>query len=288
MSKIFGFFLFSALALSTGCAMIKKLTCNANVAQHNAQNDVKEGRTDQPGIRSGDSCDGEYSKSQFAQDYNRAYEDAVKSTCINENAAKVGFADGESGNNERPQLKQFTSCAKLKNYRQLESIYQAEFLKAYCSDSRAKKLGDESGTKMENPNFEQKFSSCDTNQKNKLSSIYESSYKTSYNQAVKNKTDEFIKNTGTAGFTFEGRAYSASCRVVPDKGSLQVTVNNPHPQKTLVQGNWKFTYYDKGLQRLMDDTSQEAVLLINSNPKTFAKFTMPRDAEFCRAEFIGQ
>ncbi|MFN7728410.1 MAG: hypothetical protein ACK5P7_04580 [Bdellovibrio sp.] len=36
---------------------------------------------------------------------------------------------------------------------------------------------------------------------------------------------------------------------------------------------------------MMDDTSQEAVLLNDGNAKTSNKMTLPRDAEFCRAEF---
>lgn len=281
------FFFVSSLVLSS-CAYIQKLSCNSGVASRNAQSDVKEGRLDQPASKGGDSCEGEYTKSQFVNDYKKAYDEAVRGTCVLENAIKAGATDGDAGLTDKPQIKQFSSCAKMQNQKQLEAGYNKEFIKAYCSDSRGTKMGAEAGSKMEASSFEQKFASCDSSRKNQLITVYDASYKAKYAQAVKEKTEEFVRTNGTSSFVFQGRSYSASCRVAADRGSLQITVANPHPQQALLQGQWKFTYYDKGFQRLMDDTSQEAVLLTNGNPKSFSKMTMPRDAEFCRAEFLGQ
>lgn len=288
MKKLSLVFLFVSSFVLPSCAYIQKLSCNSGVASRNAQADVKEGRLDQPGSKGGDSCEGEYTKSQFVNDYKKAYDEAVRGTCVLENAIKAGAVDGDAGLTDKPQIKQFSSCAKMQNQKQLEAGYNKEFIKAYCSDSRGTKMGAEAGSKMGTSSFEQKFASCDSSRKNQLISVYDASYKAKYSQAVKEKTEEFVRTNGTSSFVFQDRSYSASCRVAVDKGSLQITVANPHPQQTLLQGQWKFTYYDKGFQRLMDDTSQEAVLLTNGNPKSFSKMTMPRDAEFCRAEFLGQ
>ncbi|MFN7728408.1 MAG: hypothetical protein ACK5P7_04570 [Bdellovibrio sp.] len=107
------FLLFAGIVfLQTGCAMIKKLTCNEGVATRNAESDVKNGSTDQPGIRGGESCDGEYGRSQFESDYRRAYADTVKKTRIAENAVKAEAAEGDAGATVKPQFKQFKSCKK--------------------------------------------------------------------------------------------------------------------------------------------------------------------------------
>lgn len=273
-----------AMVFQPGCAMIKKLTCNEGVAKRNAEDDVKNGRTDQPGVRSGESCDGEYGRSQFETDYRRAYSEAVKATCVGTNGSKAGSADGEAGATDKPQFKQFKACEKMPSYKSIEANYNREYSTAFCSEKRAVRLAQDVAGKMEASNFNDTFASCEAGRRS-LQSAYDSAYKAKYAEAVKARTDEFVRNTGTSSFLFQNRPYTASCRIVPDKSQLQVTVGNPHQAQALLQGQWKYTYYDKSFQRLMDDTTQEAVLLSNGNPKTFSKMTLPRDAEFCRAEF---
>lgn len=286
--KLFKISLFvSVVTLIAGCGLIQKLTCNTSNAARSAQEDVKNGQTSQPGKAKGDSCEGEYTKQHYKEDYQRAYSQAVIDTCTAANAVTAGQADGLDGSTTKNRWKQFLSCEKSSLIKQFENSYNAEFTKAFCSEGRAVKLATEVDAKLEVMNFDAVFGTCPGN-KNALKTTYEKSYQSSYDKAMIDKTNQFVQSTGTSNFNFAGRPYSASCRVASDKSNITVVVNNPHPQQALVQGVWKHTYYDKSFNRILEDTSAEALMLSQANPKSFIKMTMPRDTQFCRSEFTMQ
>ena len=57
--------------------------------------------------------------------------------------------------------------------------------------------------------------------------------------------------------------------------------------QVLIQGNWKVIYYNGDFAKITEDKTTEAVLITGNNRKSFQKLTLPRDATFCRAEYVG-
>jgi hypothetical protein len=75
--------------------------------------------------------------------------------------------------------------------------------------------------------------------------------------------------------------------VAGDRSFVQIDVDNAYPEQVLIQGNWKVIYYNNDFAKITEDKTTEAVLITGNNRKSFQKLTLPRDATFCRAEFVG-
>ncbi|MFN7728409.1 MAG: hypothetical protein ACK5P7_04575 [Bdellovibrio sp.] len=121
----------------------------------------------------------------------------------------------------------------MASYKSLVASYQREYSRTRCSEKRAVLAAEDLAGKMEASNFEATFASCESSHKS-LQAAYDSVCKARYGQAAKEKTEEFVCNTGTSSFLFQNRPYTASCRILSGKGQLQVTVSNPHAAQVLL------------------------------------------------------
>lgn len=101
------------------------------------------------------------------------------------------------------------------------------------------------------------------------------------------KAAEFAKSTGTSSFFYQHRPHSASCNVAQDRSAVQVIVENPYTETLMLQGNWRLQYYNQDFQKITEDQMPEALLIGAKARKSFQKLTLPRDASYCRAEYVG-
>jgi hypothetical protein len=101
------------------------------------------------------------------------------------------------------------------------------------------------------------------------------------------KAAEFQRYTATASFLYLNRSYTSVCAISSDRSFVQVDVENRYPEQVLLRGNWRVQYYNNDFAKITEDRTLEAVLITGHNKKSFQKMTLPRDAAFCRAEYVG-
>lgn len=278
--------LVSALMLTGSCAMIQKLTCNANNAKSSGARDATNGSINMPGLKSGDSCEGEYTGSQFQADYRQGFEEKKNQICKMDEVTKLTQAGVDSGLTKTEVEKKIGACVTMSSYASLKNNMERVYMNGFCSAARAEKIGNKHGSDLAEKSFEQNFAGCEAKW-SMLKPAYEQAYNKASVQAHKNKQDLFVKNTGTSTFVLDQKNLSASCIIPVDQSMVKVTVNNPNPSQTLVQGQWNYQYFDKDFAKIADDSGVDAVLLSPQSNKSFTKMTLPRNASFCRAEFAG-
>lgn len=101
------------------------------------------------------------------------------------------------------------------------------------------------------------------------------------------KLDDFNRTVATTAFPFQLRNYISRCSIGGGGGFVQVDVENSYPEQVLIQGNWRVIYYNNDFAKITEDRTTEAVLITGNNRKSFQKMTLPRDAAYCRAEYVG-
>lgn len=278
--------LISALMLTGSCAMIQKLTCNANNAKSSGARDATNGNLNMPGLKSGDSCEGEYTGSQFQADYRQGFEEKKNQICQMGEITKIAQAGVDAGLSKADVEKKMGACVIMSSYASLKNNMECVYMNGFCSSARAEKIGNRHGSEMSDKSFEANFAGCEAKWSS-LKPSYEQAYAKALAQAHKNKQDLFVKNTGTSSFMLDQKNLSASCIIPTDQSMVKVIVNNPNPSQTLVQGQWNYQYFDKYFSKIADDSGVDAVLLSPQSNKSFIKMTLPRNASFCRAEFAG-
>ncbi len=337
----------------SSCAMLTRYRCNKEYAAKKGMEDADKGQTSMPSRLEGNSCDGEYSASDFSKDYNYGFMMKKNEICQVTEAAKFGRADGENGDSNRSSKARLGICKDVASIKKLEGTYEAEFKKSYCAPARATKLGNARAAAWQISDFETAFSDCKTN-----TSTLARAYKTAYDDTMRSnctvataeksavdeanarrdgaaararlqncttnketalaafdkafqenqariakadaeaaaaaaaqaraaKVNEFLRTTATSVFPFQLRSYVSRCSVANDRSYVSVEVENQYPEQVLIQGNWKFQYYNTDFAKITEDRTVEAVLLTANNKKSFQKLTLPKDATFCRAELIS-
>ena len=349
--------LFSCAAVAvlhlSSCAALMRYKCNKEYAAKKGMEDADRGQTSMPQRLEGNSCDGEYSASDFSKDYNYGFMMKKNEICQVTEAAKFGRNDGEAGASNRPTKSRLGICADTASVKKLEATYEAEFKKAYCAPARATKLGSARAASWQVSDFETAFSDCKTGV-----AALSNAYKVAYNDTMKSnctveaamkmgvdeanarrdgaagparfnncttnkeaalaafaksfeenkarvakadaeaaakaaaearaaKVAEFQRNTATSTFPFQLRNYISRCNVADDKSYVRVEVENQYPEQVLIQGNWKLQYYNNDFAKITEDKTTEAVLITGNNKKMFQKLTLPKDATFCRADYVG-
>jgi hypothetical protein len=338
----------SALALFPSCALLR-YKCNREYAAKKGMDDAANARTAMPGRLEGNSCDGDYSASDYSKDYNYGFQQKKNEICAPATAATWGRADGEAGADGKPQKAKLGMCEDNRLY----VLYDTEFKKSFCAPARAKTIATARANSWQPADFETAFHDCGKNNK-VLRTAYMSAFKdtvanlctldnakksgdgeaaarrapdgvrghliTCENKddllpafdaafaarkaamdkadadaaaaaaaaARQRAVDDFMRTTATAYFPFQLRNYTSRCSVSSDKSYVTVEVENVYPDPVTIQGNWKVMYFNNDFGKITEDRDQEALLVTGNNRKTFQKMTLPRDAVFCRAEFIGQ
>jgi len=271
---------------TSSCALVQKLTCNSGTARNQGMQDASKGFTNQPGLESAKSCEGaEYNPKQYASDYQAGYEEQKNQMCQVNEVTKVANQDGLNAVSKDEAKKKYSTCQKNANYKSLMLAYDKSYQERFCSDERSKKIAQTDGAALAQMQAPTVFAGCSNT--SSLMKTYNLEYQAARKIALKNKEDEFIKNTGTTNFVYNQKSLSSICNINADQSQVTVTVNNPTADKILLQGNWNYHYFDKTFNKLTQDSGQEAVLLTPQSAKSFSKMTLPRDARFCRAEFAG-
>lgn len=275
------------LSVLTSCSYLQKLTCNTDNAKKRGETDASQGLANKPGLQSAKSCDGaEYTASQFEQDYTFAFNQKRALVCTPAEGAKYGKEDGTNADVSKKQMAKLQYCQGLNLFTRIQDSYNNEFNKAYCSDARAAKLGTTEGSAMANESFETSFSICNQKQMKTLKTAYSHNYQEGLKLAKKKQIEDFLKTTSTANFQVNQNALTSSCRINNDRSVAIVEVANKAPSEILLKGDWKFEYYNQKFEKITEDNYREALLITANNKKQFNKMTLPKEADFCRAEFV--
>lgn len=278
--------LVTVLSITGSCAMIQKLTCNSNNAKSQGARDASAGSINMPGLNSGNSCEGEYTGTQYQADYRKGFEEKRNEICQMPAVTKMAQDGVNAGLTQADVEKKIGACVTLSTYNSLKANLTRTYMNGFCAVARAEAIGLKHGSDMANKSFETTFAGCEAKFMT-LKPAYDQAYAKGLAQAHKNKQDLFVKNTGTSTFVLDQKNLSASCMIPADQSMVKVTVNNPNASQTLVQGQWNYQYYDKDFAKIADDSGVDAVLLSPQSNKSFTKMTLPRNASFCRAEFAG-
>ena len=276
-----------AILLSVeSCSYLQKLSCNTNNAQKRGENDATLGLASKPGLQSGKSCEGEYTAAQFEADYTSAFNLKKAQICTPATALTFGKEDGLNADTNKKQLAKFEYCKGMNLYTKIQDSYNAEFNKAYCSDDRAAKLGSNEGTKLASNSFETSFTLCSQKQMKHLKVAYTKNYQEGLKTAKTKQINDFISTKSTANFNVNQNKLSSLCKINSDKSAAVVDVTNQAANELLLQGDWKFEYYNLNFEKITEDNYREALLINANNSKQFNKMTLPKTAEYCRAEFV--
>lgn len=228
-----------------------------------------------------------------------AYDGAFKKTyCSTGRAAKAGIARAQAW--QAADLSGFADCGTAVKKPYMDAYNST--LADNCSVAEAQRLGvAEATAKRPMGEGNARLSIC----KNKTALVehFEKAYVTTQERVGKEeaarvaaeqerlraeKAAAFHANTATSAFPYQLRSYVSRCQVAGDRSYVQVEVENRYPEQVLIQGNWKVLYYNGDFNKITEDRTTEAVLVTGNNKKTFQKLTLPRDAAYCRAEFVGQ
>ncbi|MCO5142259.1 MAG: hypothetical protein M9962_04120 [Oligoflexia bacterium] len=166
--------------LFTSCAALTRYKCNREYAVKKGMEDADAGRLSQPSRTEGSSCEGDYSGATFSKDYLYGFQQKKNEICQITMASQLGKTDGEQGNTNKPNKGKLSLCVDLKNSQKLQSAYDKEFQKSYCSASRASNLGSARAQAWQEEDFSTAFADC-SNQSS-LRSSYLSGYKKSLSE----------------------------------------------------------------------------------------------------------
>lgn len=197
----------------------------------------------------------------------------------------------------------FASCGNASSLkRTFDESYKRKF-RENCSTLGAAKFGeDEARANREMHEGQEKMRMCEAVGGGNFVLAFESSYlatKAKLSQEQKEReaqeqerirqvrVQEFLANVATTNFFFANKSLISKCTVAADRSYIQTEVENRYPEQVLVQGKWRIQYYGADFQKITEDQTVEAVLITPQNKKTFQKMTLPRDAAYCRAEYLG-
>lgn len=191
--------------------------------------------------------------------YTDAYKKGVLSFCTIDQAEKMGAADAAAKKSMEEGLSKYGRCVEM-GKPEVKKAFQRSF-----EDAQVRIRNEEADRlAAENQRLAQE------QERIRLA-----------------KLEDFRRNVAHSSFVFQNKMYYANCSVGGDKSFIQVDVENPNAQQVLIQGNWKVIYHNANFAKITEDRTVEAVLLTPNNRKSFQKMTLPRDAEYCRAEFVG-
>jgi hypothetical protein len=283
-----------------GFMMKKNEICQVTEAAKFGRNDGEAGSATRPSKSRLGICADTTSVKKLEATYEAEFK---KAYCAPARATKLGNARAASW-----QASDFeTAFADCKtNVAPLAAAYKAAYadtMKTNCTLDNAEKSGaSEANGRTDGATSRARFMNCTVN-KDAVLAAFEKAYATNKERVGKEdaenaakaaaaaraaKVAEFQRTTATSTFPFQLRSYISRCSVADDKSFVRVEVENAYPDQILIQGNWKLSYYNHDFGKITEDRTQEAVLVTGNNRKTFQKMTLPRDAQFCRAEFIGQ
>ncbi len=228
----------------------------------------------------------------------------VKSFCAPARAQKLGRERAQSWQPADFETA-FQPCKS--NVSGLKGAYNSAYRDAMaeaCTVEQAKKNGhDEAEARRPMEGVKGRLGACTVGNKAELIAAFEQSYNIKKKNmddadavraaeaaeaARKAKIAEFQAGTATTTFPYQLRNYAAFCNVSGDRSFVQVDVQNSYPEQILIQGFWKISYYNQNFEKITEDRTQEAVLITGGNRKSFQKMTLPKDASFCRAEYMGR
>jgi hypothetical protein len=266
---------------------LQKLSCNSDSAKKKGELDAAMGLANQPGLQSANSCEGaEYKVAQYQADYKIGFDLKKSQMCQVSTATTFGKEDGTSGDMAKTQLAKLQFCKGSNQFAKIEDSYNKEYTTAFCSEARAVKLGTSEGTTSATETFDNGFSVCSAKSKNSLKTAYTKSYKDAQAAAKKKQIDDFISTKSVANFSVNKNALSSQCKINNDRSAAIVEVSNNSPSEMLLKGDWKFEYYNDKFEKITEDNYREALLINSNNKKQFNKMTLPKNADFCRAEFL--
>jgi hypothetical protein len=197
---------FTALALATlpSCALLR-YKCNREFAAKKGMDDAVNGRTAMPGRLEGNSCDGDYSASDYSKDYNYGFQQKKTEVCSPATAATWGRADGEAGNAAKPAKGKLGMCEDNRLY----VLFDSEFKKAFCAPARAQKLGADKAASWQPADYETAFHDCGSSRT--LRNAYMNSFR------------DTMANSCTLDNAKKSGAGEANARRAPDgvRGHLQ-------------------------------------------------------------------
>lgn len=223
-----------------------------------------------------------------------------KGFCSPARAARAGLAAAQ-GWQDADYHSSFSECGGALKNAYMNSYKQT--MASACTPAEAEKLGAvEANARRPMEGLATRFDRCGSVGKGNLKEIFERSYLNAKDRldradaervALENerlrqqKAAEFQRYTATASFLYLNRNYTSVCSISGDRSYVQVEVENRYPEQVLLRGNWRVQYYNSSFAKITEDQTLEAVLITGHNKKTFQKMTLPRDAAYCRAEYIG-
>jgi hypothetical protein len=230
----------------------------------------------------------------YDAEFNKAY-------CSSARASKAGEAQAQ--NWQEANFEAFAQCANAGVLKKTFSESYKKQLSQNCSLAEASRFGEtEAAANRPMQEGMDRMQKCSSTGKGDFTKAFESSYlatKTRLESEQKlreaqeqekirqQKIQEFQNSVAVSNFVFANKSFSARCTVSPDRSFVQTEVDNRYGEQILIQGNWRMQYYGSDFQKITEDKTVEALLITPMNKKSFQKMTLPRDATFCRSEFIG-
>lgn len=279
-----------------GFEMRKNEICQASMAANFGRTDGEAGASGRPTKTRLGLCENKKLEAVYETEFTKTYCAPARATKLGRERAQAwqisdfetAFADCKTG------MKALSNAFK---------VAYADAMKTNCALGEAEKFGQQEATGRRDGSAGRiRFGNC-TDNKDEALAAFEKAFNIHRDRIAKEdaaaaaqaaaaartaKEAEFARTTATATFPFQLRNYISRCQVADDKSYVRVDVENAYPEQVLIQGNWRFQYYNNDFAKITEDRTAEAVLVTGNNKKTFQKLTLPKDAHFCRAEFVGQ
>lgn len=279
-----------------GFEMRKNEICQGSMAANFGRTDGEAGASTRPTKTRLGLCENKKLEAIYESEFTKSYCAPARATKLGRERAQAWqISDFETA---------FADCkAGVKTLSQAYKVAYNDAMKTNCGSGEAEKFGlQEAIGRRDGSAGRIRFGNC-TDGKEEALAAFEKTFHLHRERIAKedeaaaiaaahaarvSKENEFARNTATASFPFQLRNYVSRCQVAEDKSFVRVDVENAYPEQVLIQGNWRFQYYNNDFAKITEDRAAEAVLITGNNKKTFQKLTLPKDARFCRAEFIGQ
>jgi hypothetical protein len=275
----------------------KQEICQVTAAAATGRTDGEAGQTNKPQKTRLNLCADSRDAAKLEAAYEREYK---KAYCAPARASKAAVARAQSW--EEPNFDTtFGECGPGLKRDYLDAYKQT--MSGNCTTGEAERFGAaEAAAKKPMAEGMARLGRCGSVGKGSLAAVFEKSYLAAKEKMERDESmraaieaqriqdqraNEFRQNVATASFPFQLRNYTARCQVAGDQSYVQVELENRYPEQVLIQGNWKVIYYSPDFAKITEDRTVEAVLVTGQNRKTFQKMTLPRNAAYCRAEFLG-
>lgn len=276
----------------------KQEICQISAAAASGRTDGESGQTGKPQKTRLNLCSDQRDAGKFEAAYEKEFK---KAYCSPARASKAAIARAQSW--EEPDFDStFGDCASAQLKKSYTDAYK-QTMSGNCTSGEADRFGAaEAAAKKPMAEGMARLSRCGAVGKGNLQAVFERSYLSAKDKMDRDETmrvaleaqrvrdqriAEFRQNVATAAFNFQLRNYTSSCNIAGDQSYVQVEVENRYPEQVLIQGNWKVIYYNNDFAKITEDRTTEALLVTGQNRKTFQKMTLPRNAAFCRAEYVG-